>query len=138
MADRAQIAEVWTSGISQPDDAHRDAVAAVLADDVTTVNPMGSVQGKDAVLAAYGRSALAPAFAQGTWSTPAVSGDTVTSTCTFPAGSPVATATVNITVDDSGLIRRVETALATASGAKPSKWKLLLGSLAARRRKARG
>jgi len=120
MLNRTDIAMLWTAGLSAPDDRHVDAVAAVLDTDVVTVNPLGVVEGKDAVLTAFGKSVLAPAFSTGTWSQPSLAGDIVTLTCRFADGAMAASASVHVTVGDDGLIRRVETTIEqTATPATP-------------------
>ena len=110
MADALALAKLWTEGLSNPD-ASRDAVAAVLADDVITINALGTTEGKDAVVAAYGKSQLAAFIAQGKWSDPVADGDDSVATCTFESGSPVPGITVRVRANDANEIARVETAL---------------------------
>lgn len=121
MADAHALAKLWTEGLSNPD-ASRDAVAAVLADDVTTINALGTTEGKDAVLASYGKSQLAAFIAQGKWSEPVADGDDYVATCTFVPGSPVPGITVRVRASGANQIARVETTMQAAPppAAKPS------------------
>src|SRR5689334_7699857 len=121
MADAVALAKLWTVGLSSPDTS-RDAVAAMLADDVTTINLLGTTEGKDAVVAAYGKSQAAPFIAKGKWSEPVADGDDYVATCTFPSGSPVPGITVRVRANGANQIARVETTMlaATPPATKPS------------------
>ena len=120
MADALALAKLWTEGLSKPDTS-REAVAAVLADDVTTINALGTTEGKDAVVAAYGKSQLAAFIAQGKWSEPVADGDDYVATCTFASGSPVPGITVRVRANGANQIARVETTMQAAPPAtKPS------------------
>ncbi len=111
---RADTAALWTTGLSAPDEAHIAAVAEVLDSGVMTVTPLGLTKGRAEVIAAFGKSVLAAAFATGTWSEPTVAGEVVTMSCTFEDTTIAGGATVSITVGDDGLIKRVETIIAPA------------------------
>src|SRR5688572_4542218 len=114
MADALALAKLWTEGLSNPDTS-RHAVAAVLADDVMTINPLGTTEGKDAVVAAYGKSQLAPFIAQGNWSEPVADGDDYVATCTFASGAPVPGITVRVRANGANQIARVETTMLAAA-----------------------
>src|SRR5687768_200770 len=118
MADVLALAKLWVGGLSDPD-ASRENIAAVLADGVTTSTPLGSTEGKDAVLEAYGKSQLAPFIARGTWSEPVADGEGGVAVCTFPAGAPVGGIKVAVFVDAAGRIARVDTTMLPAAPPKP-------------------
>jgi len=115
MTNRTEIAELWTTGLSAPDEGHVAAVSAVLDPEVVTLTPLGTTEGRPEVLAVFGKSILANAFATGTWSEPTLAGEVVTATCIFTDVDVTTDATVRVTVGEDGLIKRVETTVGDAS-----------------------
>jgi hypothetical protein len=113
MTDPAKPAELWAKALSSPEQGVDD-LAPVLADAVTTVSALGTTEGREAVLASFSQSPIAAFFATAKWSTPKVSGDTATLTCTFTAGAPVGGLTVAVTVDAEDRITRVESTIIPA------------------------
>lgn len=114
MSDPAKAAQLWAEALSDPA-ANTGALAETLADDITTVSALGTTEGKDRVLATFGQSPIAGLFAQGKWSDPVADGDTATATCTFRAGAPVGGVTVTVSLDRTGRISRVESAVLPAA-----------------------
>ena len=112
VSDPSRAIEAWTRALSSPEQT--DGLAELIGENVTTTSALGTVEGKEAVLASFGRSPVAAFFGQGTWSDVAVDGPTATTTCKFPAGAPVGGVTVKVTVDDSGLITRVDSTVVPA------------------------
>jgi hypothetical protein len=113
MADPVKATSLWVEALSSPDH-DTEALGPVLADDVTTVSALGTTEGKEAVLATFGQSPIAALFTQARWSEPTADGNAATVACTFPSGAPVAGVTITATVDDAGLIKRVETGVVQA------------------------
>ena len=103
--------EAATSGT---DDA-REALAAVLADAVTLSSPLGTAEGREAVLEATG--SVQPMLAAATWSDPVIDGDVVTVAATLPPGSVLGTATLTFRFDGDGKIAGLQQAL--TPGAPP-------------------
>jgi aminoglycoside phosphotransferase (APT) family kinase protein len=114
---KADIAQIWTDGLSSPD-AARAAVASALAQHVERVDARGTVNDRAQVIAEFGQSPLAAEFAKGEWSKPIVSGDIVTSTCFFKPGAPWPGATVMITVTSGNKISRIETVASDEASAR--------------------
>jgi hypothetical protein len=118
MDDREQAGRRWAEALSAPTEQNKAALGEFLAEDVTTVSPMGVTEGKTSVLAGFGESPIGAFFAQGQWSEPKSDGKAVDISCTFPAQAPVGGVTLHLVFDDDARISRVETAI--VPGAPPT------------------
>jgi hypothetical protein len=114
MTDRRAAVRLWTNALQTPSEGAKSSLEAVLADGVTMSSPMGTTDGKEAVLAGFGTSPLAPLLAQASWSEPSGDGDTVVTSARFGPGTPVGGLTVSLTFDAADLIVKAETSLIAA------------------------
>jgi hypothetical protein len=114
MDDQKQAAQRWADALSAPTEQNKAALAEVLADDVATVSPLGTTEGKAAILEAFGQSPIGPFFAQAKWSEPEWDENAVDMTCTFPPQAPVGGVVLHLTFDEDARIIRVETAIVPA------------------------
>src|ERR1039458_5285033 len=115
MDDQKQAAQRWAEGLSAPTDQNKAALAEVLADGVATVSPMGTTEGKAAILEAFGQSPIGPFFSQAKWSEPAWDGNAVDMSCAFPAQAPRGGVRLHLTFDEDARISRVETGILPAA-----------------------
>jgi hypothetical protein len=109
--DDAKIAQLWANALSSPDEATIAALGSVMSDGIIVASPLGTTEGKQAALANFGQSPLAPLFAQTLWSAPELDGSTVTIGCTFPSQAPVGGVTVILTIEDGEIVRSDTTIL---------------------------
>jgi hypothetical protein len=118
--EHEQAARLWVAALAAPTEDNTSALDEVLSEDVASVSPMGAAQGKSDVVASVGQSPLASFFTQATWGEPAIDGETVEMTATFPPQAPVGGATIRF-VFDGGRINRIETSLLPAAAPTPTK-----------------
>jgi len=124
MTEREQAASLWADALTECTADRLAQLAAVLANRIKTTSPLGTTEGKDAVLASFGASPIAAFFAQGRWSAPATDADAVTITCTFPPSAPVGGVSVRLSFDDDGLVVRSDTTLVPAPPPTPTAVKI--------------
>src|SRR5256714_751068 len=103
--DSAKIAQLWADALSSPDEVTIGALGSVMSDGITVASPLGTTEGRDAVLANFGQSPLAALFARASWSAAEVDGSTATISCAFPSGAPVGGVTVTLTIDRGQIVR---------------------------------
>ena len=109
LEDRIQAARRWIQALSSPTEQNVAALVELVADDVVTVSPMGSAEGKAAVLAGFGPSPITPFLAEASWAERAIDSRTVEIAGTFPTHVPVGGITLRVTFDEDARISRVET-----------------------------
>jgi hypothetical protein len=112
--DRIEAARSWTEALSRPTDEHKEALAALLADDVVSTTPLGVTEGATEVLAGLGRSPLAEPLSRATWSEPVEEGDALVTTALFAPGAPVGGLALRFHFDEAGRIVRAQTTLLPA------------------------
>jgi hypothetical protein len=83
-------------------------LAGNLADDVVVKSPMGSTNGKEALLAALPHSRLTSLLAEAEWDGPQREGDTIVLKATVPPGGLIGGVNFAFTADAAGRIARVE------------------------------
>jgi hypothetical protein len=124
MTDRRAAVSLWTDVLAGPSEDSKSRLEAVLADEVISVSPLGTTEGRPAVLEGLGVSPLAGLLAQAQWSEPEVDADSLVTSCRFPAAAPVGGLSVRITFDAADLITRVETSVIAAPPAQATEVRL--------------
>jgi len=114
MTDRKAAVQLWVDALKAPTEDSKSRLSVVLDDDIRATTPMGASEGRDAVLAGFGASPLAPLIAQAEWSEPAGDGDTLVVSCRFPASAPVGGLRVDLRFDAADLIVAADTTLIPA------------------------
>lgn len=122
--DGIEAAQRWTEALSAPTEAHKAALAEVLAPGVVSATPLGVTEGSAAVLEGFGSSPLAEALASASWSEPVDDGGAVTTTATFAPGSPVGGLSLRFEFDEAGRVARVDTGVVAAPPPEPVPVKL--------------
>ena len=119
MTDRFAAARLWADTLAEPTEDRRAELDGSLAEGITSSSPLGTTEGREEVLASLGASPIAPLFAQGRWSEPAVEGDTVTVSCTFPPAAPIGGVSVALTFDGADRVTRAETTIIPSPPPEP-------------------
>ena len=97
------LAQVYLSALSDPNDDTIAALGEVLADDVRAGGMFGSGEGRDEVLSSTASPPF-PLLGSATWEAPVVDGDVITVRGSLPPGLPVVAATVTMRVRDGRLV----------------------------------
>ncbi len=117
--DRIEAAMRWVGVLSGPSDDAKAALAEVVAEEVVTVSPLGTTEGRSEVLADLGRSPLAEHLARAAWSEQVQDGQ-VEVTAAFAPAAPVGGLTLRFSFDDADRISRVETGILPAPPPEPA------------------
>jgi hypothetical protein len=113
-------AQRWADALSAPTEQSKAAIAELLAEDAVSVSPVGTAEGKMAILAGFGQSPIGPLFAQAKWSEPASDNRTVDMACTFPAQAPIGGITLHFVFGEDDRIHRIETGILPAAPPQPT------------------